>query len=78
MTSCWNCGARLPRYAAPIELPVPTQGAGGRQAVQVLRTYGRKRPAYPFAPGGERSVARAYLKAFAQARSLICIEDQYR
>ncbi len=32
-------------------------------AVQVLRTYGRKRPTYPFAPDGERSVARAYAKA---------------
>ena len=32
--------------------------------MQVLRTYPAKRPAYPFAPDGERSVARAYLKAF--------------
>ena len=36
-----------------------------------------KRPPFPFAPAGERSVARAYAKAFARARSLIYIEDQY-
>jgi phosphatidylserine/phosphatidylglycerophosphate/cardiolipin synthase-like enzyme len=45
--------------------------------VQLLRTYGVKRPPFPFAPVGERSVARAYAKAFARARSLIYIEDQY-
>ena len=38
-------------------------------AVQVLRTYPAKRPPFPFAPQGERSIARAYLKAFARARS---------
>lgn len=36
-----------------------------------------KRPRYPFAPRGERSIARAYVKAFARARRLIYIEDQY-
>ncbi|MDL2425024.1 hypothetical protein M2C68_20805, partial [Pseudomonas sp. BAgro211] len=41
------------------------------------RTYGVKHPPFPFAPHGERSIARAYAKAFAQARSLIYIEDQY-
>jgi phosphatidylserine/phosphatidylglycerophosphate/cardiolipin synthase-like enzyme len=45
--------------------------------VQLLRTYGVKRPPFPFAPTGERSIARAYAKAFAHARSLIYIEDQY-
>jgi phosphatidylserine/phosphatidylglycerophosphate/cardiolipin synthase-like enzyme len=45
--------------------------------VQVLRTYGRTRYGYPFAPDGERSVARAYTKAFRLARSLIYLEDQY-
>jgi phosphatidylserine/phosphatidylglycerophosphate/cardiolipin synthase-like enzyme len=49
----------------------------GPHAVQVLRTYAQKRPVYPFAPEGERSVARAYAKAFARARSLIYVEDQY-
>ncbi|GAP58762.1 phospholipase D [Arthrobacter sp. Hiyo1] len=45
--------------------------------MQLLRTYGVKRPPFPFAPEGERSVARGYAKAFARARSLIYIEDQY-
>ena len=49
----------------------------GTHAVQVLRTYPFKRPRYPFAPSGERSVARAYMKAFRRARRLIYIEDQY-
>jgi phosphatidylserine/phosphatidylglycerophosphate/cardiolipin synthase-like enzyme len=51
--------------------------SAGTHAVQVLRTYPVKRPRYPFAPDGERSVARAYLKAFQRARRLIYIEDQY-
>ncbi len=46
-------------------------------AVQVLRTYPAKRPLYPFAPRGERSIARTYQKVLRRARSLIYIEDQY-
>jgi phosphatidylserine/phosphatidylglycerophosphate/cardiolipin synthase-like enzyme len=49
----------------------------GPHAVQVLRTYPARRPRYPFAPDGERSIARAYVKAFGRARSLIYLEDQY-
>jgi phosphatidylserine/phosphatidylglycerophosphate/cardiolipin synthase-like enzyme len=45
--------------------------------VQVVRTYPAKRPRYPFAPDGERSIARAYLKAIGRARSLVYLEDQY-
>jgi phosphatidylserine/phosphatidylglycerophosphate/cardiolipin synthase-like enzyme len=45
--------------------------------VQVLRTYPAKRPSFPFAPDGERSVARAYLKALQRARALVYVEDQY-
>ena len=43
----------------------------------MLRTYPAKQPAYPFAPDGERSVARAYLKALRRARRLVYLEDQY-
>lgn len=39
----------------------------GTHPVQVVRTYPAKRPRYPFAAEGERSIARAYLKAFARA-----------
>ncbi len=49
----------------------------GGHIVQVLRTYPSRRPRYPFAPDGERSVARAFAKAIKRARTLIYIEDQY-
>ena len=49
----------------------------GQHAVQVLRTYPARVRRYPFAPHGERSIAHAYRKAFARARSLIYMEDQY-
>ncbi len=45
--------------------------------MQVLRTYPARRRGYPFAPEGERSIARAYVKAFGRARRLIYFEDQY-
>ena len=45
--------------------------------MQVLRTYPARRPGYPFAPEGERTIARFYRKAFARAKSLLYIEDQY-
>ncbi len=49
----------------------------GTQAVQVLRTYALRRGGYPFAPHGERSVARGFRKAIMRARRLIYVEDQY-
>ena len=49
----------------------------GTHAVQVLRTYARRRGGYPFAPHGERSVARGFRKAISRARRLIYIEDQF-
>ena len=49
----------------------------GAHAVQVLRTYARRRRGYPFAPQGERSVARGFRKAIERARRLIYIEDQF-
>lgn len=61
--------------------PMPPQGPDpspcGEMSVQLLRTYPARRPGYCFAPRGERSVARGYLKALARARSLIYLEDQY-
>jgi phosphatidylserine/phosphatidylglycerophosphate/cardiolipin synthase-like enzyme len=46
--------------------------------VQLLRTYPYRRTGrYPFAPEGERSVARGYAKAVARARRLVYLEDQY-
>ncbi len=49
----------------------------GDHAVQLLRTYPFRRPGYSFAPKGERSIARGYLKVLARACSLIYLEDQY-
>lgn len=68
---------REPRRPGPLP-PIPQDPRpAGPQSIQVLRTYPRKRPPFPFAPEGERSIARGYQKAFAQARSLIYLEDQY-
>ncbi|PZF60020.1 phospholipase [Curtobacterium sp. MCBD17_013] len=69
--------ARMPRHPEPLPETAPPPPPAGTHAVQLLRTYGVKRPAFPFAPAGERSVARAYTKAFERARRLIYIEDQY-
>ena len=69
--------AHQPRHPRPLP-PMPGDPRPcGAHAVQVLRTYPAKHPALPFAPQGERSVARAYRKALARARRLIYVEDQY-
>ncbi|WP_068156429.1 phospholipase D family protein [Rhodococcus phenolicus] len=64
---------------APSELPAPAPPPApcGTCSVQLLRTYPRRRPAYPFARDGERSAARAYAKVLHRARSLVYVEDQY-
>ncbi|TQJ61221.1 phosphatidylserine/phosphatidylglycerophosphate/cardiolipin synthase-like enzyme [Arthrobacter sp. SLBN-83] len=69
--------ARMPRHPKPLPEAAPPPPPAGPHAVQLLRTYGLKHPPFPFAPDGERSIARGYAKAFGQARSLIYIEDQY-
>ncbi|MEO8557312.1 MAG: phospholipase D family protein [Actinomycetota bacterium] len=61
--------------ALPPQRPDPEPA--GPHPVQLLRTYPRRISGYPFAPQGERSVARGYTKAVSQARQLIYIEDQY-
>jgi len=69
--------AHMPRHPKSLPDAAPPPPRAGPHAVQLLRTYGVKRPPFPFAPAGERSIARAFEKAFARARSLIYIEDQY-
>jgi phosphatidylserine/phosphatidylglycerophosphate/cardiolipin synthase-like enzyme len=64
-------------HASPLPPIANEPSVAGEMAVQVLRTYPAKRPRFPFAPHGERSVARAYAKALERARSLIYVEDQY-
>jgi phosphatidylserine/phosphatidylglycerophosphate/cardiolipin synthase-like enzyme len=65
------------RIASTLAEPLADPPARGGHAVQVLRTYPSRRPRYPFAPDGERSVARAFVKAVGRARTLIYIEDQF-
>jgi phosphatidylserine/phosphatidylglycerophosphate/cardiolipin synthase-like enzyme len=66
-----------PRHPSPLpELP-DDPPPDGPHAVQVLRTYPAKRPRLPFAPNGERSIARAYRKVLWRARRLVYLEDQY-
>ena len=69
------------RQDNPSSTPLPAQHPDpeptGTHAVQLLRTYPRRAGGYPFAPQGERSVARGYAKAVSQARQLIYLEDQY-
>jgi phosphatidylserine/phosphatidylglycerophosphate/cardiolipin synthase-like enzyme len=65
-------------HADPLPRPLPDPPPCGRHTVQVLRTYpNRLLRGYDFAPDGERSIARAYLKALRRARTLIYLEDQY-
>ncbi len=66
-----------PRRPSPLPGMLPDPEPAGPYAVQILRTYPAKRPRLPFAPHGERSVARGYSKAFQRARRLIYIEDQF-
>ncbi len=67
----------LLRTGSPLPAPAPDPPPAGGCAVQVLRTYPRRRPPFPFAPRGERSVARAFIKALGRAQRLVYIEDQY-
>ncbi|HMC71497.1 MAG TPA: phospholipase D family protein, partial [Mycobacteriales bacterium] len=69
--------ADMPSRAEPVPPLAPAPPAIGPHRVQVLRTYAAKRPAFPFAPQGERTIARAYEHVFSRARRLIYIEDQY-
>ena len=68
---------RLPRRGSPLPTPTPDPPRTGRCAVQVLRTYPRQRPPLPFAPRGERSIARGLIKALGRAQRLVYVEDQY-
>lgn len=69
--------SRQPTTRAPLAAERVDPPPSGPHTVQVLRTYPARRTPYPFAPEGERSIARAYLKAFGRARRLVYLEDQY-
>nr|WP_240942517.1 phospholipase D family protein [Planosporangium thailandense] len=61
----------------PLPERLPDPAPCGPHAVQLLRTYPYRRKGYAFAPHGERSIARGYLKALSRARRLVYLEDQY-
>jgi phosphatidylserine/phosphatidylglycerophosphate/cardiolipin synthase-like enzyme len=65
--------------ADPLPPQLPPPPAAGRHTVQLLRTYPDLRHGrdFPFARGGERSVARGYTKAIGRATRLVYVEDQY-
>jgi phosphatidylserine/phosphatidylglycerophosphate/cardiolipin synthase-like enzyme len=69
--------SRKPRARGALAEPNLSTTPCGPHAVQVLRTYPQRRPRYPFAPKGERSIARAYIKAFTNATQFVYLEDQY-
>jgi phosphatidylserine/phosphatidylglycerophosphate/cardiolipin synthase-like enzyme len=76
LRAMWRRVSHEPRRRELLLRRVPPPPSGS-QAVQVLRTYPARHRAIPFAPDGERSIARAYLKALRRARALVYIEDQY-
>src|SRR4029077_6828110 len=65
------------RKASVLPPMAPDPSPRGTHVVQVLRTYARRRGGYPFAPHGERGVARVFRKAIRRARRLIYLEDQF-
>jgi phosphatidylserine/phosphatidylglycerophosphate/cardiolipin synthase-like enzyme len=77
LSALWDrlTGTDVTADELPPELPAPPPC--GPHAVQVLRTYPNKPRPFPFAPDGERTVARGYTKAIRRARRLIYLEDQY-
>ena len=65
------------RHPEPLPPQLPDPQPCGTHAIQMLRTFPYRRSGYSFAPDGERSIARAYLKVLPRARSLVYLEDQY-
>lgn len=70
---------RLDSSPDPLPEQAPPPPPAGPHTVQLLRTYPDLRLGrdYPFARGGERSVARGYSKAVQRAERIVYVEDQY-
>ena len=70
---------RLDVSPDPLPAQQPPPPEAGTHTVQLLRTYPNLRHGrdFPFARGGERSVARGYTKAIGRASRLVYVEDQY-
>ena len=69
---------REDRHADPLppQLPDPAP-VGDRTRCSCCGPTRSRLGGYPFAPDGERSVARGYTKALRRAGSLVYVEDQY-
>ena len=69
----------LDTHPDPLPEQWPPPPPAGALPVQLLRTYPNLRHGrdYPFARGGERSVARGCTKAVGKAERIIYLEDQY-
>lgn len=59
------------RNTTPLQAQLAPPPRCGSHVVQLLRTYPKKIPSYPFAPEGEYSVARGYVKALQKARNFV-------
>ncbi|WP_219419827.1 phospholipase D family protein [Pseudonocardia nigra] len=68
---------RVDLSADPMPPRPPDPRPAGACALQVLRTYPAVLPRTPYAPRGERSVARGYAKALARAQRIVYLEDQH-
>ncbi len=68
---------RLVHRPRPLPAQSPAPAPAGPCAVQLLRTYPRRWPRYPFAPEGERSGAAGHAKALRRARRLVYLEEQF-
>lgn len=73
----WFRRTKQPRTPSALQCEPRETPGDGPYSIQVLRTYPKTRSGYPFAPDGERSIARAYEKAFERAERFIYLEDQY-
>jgi phosphatidylserine/phosphatidylglycerophosphate/cardiolipin synthase-like enzyme len=76
LRAMWRLISHEPRRLGLLQRRKPPPLVGSH-TVQVLRTYPARHRVIPFAPHGERSIARAYVKALGRARALVYIEDQY-
>ncbi|ABS03679.1 phospholipase D family protein [Kineococcus radiotolerans] len=66
-----------PTPGGPALGPAPDALTPGSCVVQLLRTYPRRWPRYPFAPQGEASIVAAHVKVLRRARRLVYVEEQF-
>jgi len=71
-----NCQIVTPISGQAPQLPQVSLGTSWVQVTQTLPCMGAFGP-YPFAPRGEQTIEKAYIRAIDRAESYIYIEDQY-